>query len=60
MAKVKFFLKVGQKSRSRSQGKKFWYGQKGLVISNIYYIFNMKALSPLIQMLWPMVKFFEK
>ena len=28
---LKFFLKVGQKSRSMSQGQIIWYGCKGLV-----------------------------
>jgi hypothetical protein len=27
---------VGQTSRSRSQGKKNWYGKKGLVIKNTH------------------------
>ena len=34
MANVKFFSKVGQKSRSRSRSQKFWYLQKGLVTRN--------------------------
>ena len=36
MAKVKVFYKVGQTSRSRSQGKKLWYHVKGLVIRNTH------------------------
>ena len=45
MAKAKVFLKVGQSSRSRSQGKKSWYHVKGLVIRNTHmkyesFIFN--------------------
>ena len=36
MAKVKVFFKVGQTSRSRSQGQKFWYPWKGLVTRNVY------------------------
>ena len=29
--RLKFFSKVGQTSRSRSQGQKLWYQEKGLV-----------------------------
>ena len=36
MAKVKVFLKVGQTSRSRSLGQKFWYPWKGLVTRNVH------------------------
>ena len=36
IAKVKFFSKVGQKSRSRSRSQKFWYRQKGLVTTNTH------------------------
>ena len=36
MAKVKVFLKVGQTSRSKSQGQKLWYHVKGLVIRNTH------------------------
>ena len=36
MANVKVFSKVGQTSRSRSQGKKLWYQLKGLVIRNTH------------------------
>ena len=42
MAKVKVFLKVGQMSRSRSQGQKFWYPWKGHVTRNVH----MKYESP--------------
>ena len=42
MAKVKVFLKVGQTSRSRSLGQKFWYPWKGLVTRNAH----MKYESP--------------
>ena len=42
MAKVKVFLKVGQTSRSRSLGQKFWYPWKGLITSNVH----MKYESP--------------
>ena len=38
MAKVKVFKKVGQTSRSRSQGKKLWYHVKGLVTRNTHAI----------------------
>ena len=42
MAKVKvFFSKVGQTSRSRSQGQQLWYHMKGLVTRNTH----MKSLS---------------
>ena len=45
MAKVKVFSKVGQTSRSRSQGKKLWYHVKGIVLRNTHmkyesFIFN--------------------
>ena len=36
MAKVKVFLKVGQTSRSRSLGQKFWHLWKGLVTRNVH------------------------
>ena len=36
MAKVKVFSKVGQTSRSRSQGEKLWYHMKGLVTRNAH------------------------
>ena len=36
MAKVKVFSKVGQTSRSRSQGQKLRYHMKGLVTSNTH------------------------
>ena len=42
MAKVKVFFKVGQTSRSRLQGQKFWYPWKGLVTRNVH----MKYESP--------------
>ena len=34
MAKVKFFSKVGQTSRSRSEGQNLWYQVKDLVTRN--------------------------
>ena len=40
MSKVKFFSKVGQKSRSRSRGKIFWYGEKGLVTRNTHVLYE--------------------
>ena len=36
MVKVKFFSKVGQKSRSRSRGKKIWFQQEGLATRNTH------------------------
>ena len=36
MAKLKFFSKVGQTSRSRSRGQKLWYQVKGLVTRNTH------------------------
>ena len=45
MAKVSF-VKVGQTSRSRSQGKKLWYHSK--VLSQGIHMCNMKAASLLI------------
>ena len=36
MVKVKFFSKVGQKSRSMSQGKKFWFQQEGIATRNTH------------------------
>ena len=33
---LEFFSKVGQTSRSRSQGQKLWYNVKGLVIRNTH------------------------
>ena len=35
IAKVKVFFKVGQTSRSRSLGQKFWYPWKDLVTRNV-------------------------
>ena len=58
MAKVKFFSKVGQKSRSRSQSQKFWYRQKGLATGNTHVkyesliSFGLKVMAK--------VKFFQK
>jgi hypothetical protein len=36
IAKVKVFLKLGQNSRSRTQGQKSWYPTKGLFIMHSY------------------------
>jgi hypothetical protein len=36
IAKVKVFSKLGQSSRSRSQGQKSWYQKKGLFIMHLY------------------------
>jgi hypothetical protein len=33
---VKVFSKLGQSSRSRSQGQKYWYQKKGLLIMHLY------------------------
>ena len=58
MAKVKFFFKVGQKSRSRSRGKKFWFQQKGLATRNTH----VKYESPTSfgSKVMPKVEFFSK
>ena len=56
--KVKFFLKEGQKSRSRSGGKKLWFQQEGLAARNTHVkyespvSFGSKVLDK--------VKFFQK
>ena len=42
IAKVKFFSKVGQKSRSQSQ--KLWYRQKGLVTRNTHVKYESLSL----------------
>ena len=55
MTKVKVFLKVGQTSRSRSRGQKFWYPWKSLVIRNV----SMKSLLLLVRKLWPRLKLFK-
>ena len=36
MVKVKVFSYVGQRLRSRSPGKKNWYGWKGLLTRNVH------------------------
>jgi hypothetical protein len=51
---LKGFFKVGQTSRLRSEGPKFWYQEKGLVIRNTH----MKYESPI--KIWPMLKFLHK
>ena len=60
MVSVKGFSKVGQTSRSRSQGKKLWYHVQGLVIKNT----NVKYKHPtlyqfMVLQLWPMLMFFK-
>ena len=57
MAKVKVFLKVGQTSRSRSQGQKFFCN--GKVLSQGMYICNMKVLPLLVRKLLSRLKFFK-
>ena len=39
------FLKVGQTSRSRSQGQNFWYPWKGLVTRNIHVKYESSTYS---------------
>ena len=58
MVKVKFFSKVGQKSRSRSQGENFWDQQEGLATSNTH----VKYESPISfgSKVVAKVKFFQK
>ena len=42
MARVKDFqIYVGQKSKSRSQGKNFWYRHKGLATRNNYRLYSL-------------------
>ena len=55
---VFFFSKVGQKSRSRSQGKKFWFQQEGLTTRNTH----VKYESPISfgSKVVAKVKFFQK
>ena len=36
LPRLKFFLKIGQISRSGSRGQKLWYHVKGLVTSNTH------------------------
>jgi hypothetical protein len=36
IVQVKVFSKLGQSSRSRSQGQKSWYQKKGLFIMHLY------------------------
>ena len=45
MTKVKVFLKVGQTSRSRSLGQKFWYPWKGLVTRNTHVKYESSTFS---------------
>ena len=58
MVKVKFFSKVGQKSRSRSLGKNFCFQQKGLATRNTH----VKYESPISigSKVMAKVKFFQK
>ena len=58
MAKVKVFSKVGQTSRSRSQGQKLWYHVKGLVTRNIHVQYESPISSGLKVM--AKVKVFQK
>ena len=60
MVKVKFFSKVGQKSRSRSQGQNFWYGQKGLATRKTYMYLYYESLISLGSKVIAKVKFFQK
>ena len=57
MVKVKFFSKVGQKSRSRSRGKNFVSNRK--VLPQEKHMWNVKALSLLVEKLWPRLTFFK-
>ena len=61
IAKVELevILKVGQISRSRSQGQKLWYHVYKKVLSQRIHMSNMKALSLLVSKLWPRLKFFK-
>ena len=45
IAKVKVFFKVGQTSRSRSQGQKLWYHVKGLVTRNTHLKYESSILN---------------
>ena len=47
MAEVKVFSKVGQTSRSRSQGKKLWYHVKGLATRNTHALCESPIISAL-------------
>ena len=51
------FLKLGQTSRSRSQGQN--YVIHGKVLSQGMYICNTKALPLLVKKLWPRLKIFK-
>ena len=51
------FLKVCQKSRSRSQ--KFWYWQKGLATRNTHVKYENPISNIYIQRLWPRLSFFK-
>ena len=58
MVKVKFFSKVGQKSRLRSKGQNVCYGQKGLATRNTYLYYE-SLISPGSKVI-AKVKFFQK
>ena len=58
MVKVKFFSKVGQKSRSRTQGKKHWFQQEGLATSNTHV--KYESLISFGSKVMAKVKFFQK
>ena len=52
------FSKVGQTSRSRSQGQKLWYHVKGLVTRNTHVQYESPTSSPpLVWKLCPRLKF---
>ena len=52
------FSKVGQTSRSRSQGKKLWYHVKGVITRNTHVQYESHITSGL--KVWPRLKFFLK
>ena len=58
LSRLSFFSKVGQKSRSRSRGKKFWFQQEGLATRNTH----VKYESPISfgSKVVAKVKFFQK
>ena len=57
MAKVKVFSKVGQTSRSKSQGQKLWYHVKGLVTRNTHVQYESPTTSG--KKVMAKVKFFK-
>ena len=40
---LKVFRYVGQRSRSRSQGQRFWYQQKGFITGNVHVKYKSPA-----------------